>query len=240
MDPRYAAAHVEEDGRHWWFRGRQAVIRSVLGAALPRRPLRLAEIGCGSGGLLGVLAELGEVVGVEASPGFLEAARRRGFRVLPGSLPEEVPLPAGSQDAVLLFDVLEHIADDAGALRGAVRLLRPGGWLVLTVPAHRWLWSPHDEALGHHRRYSARGLRRLVEAAGLRPVRLTYFNTLLAGPVLLVRLLGLSAGDGHDLVRPRPAVNGLLARVFSLEALWLRRANLPFGISLLLVARRPE
>jgi SAM-dependent methyltransferase len=239
MDPGYVATHLEEDDRHWWFLGRRAVLRSVLRATLPRGDLTVAEIGCGSGAFLPVAAEFGGVVGVEASADFLETARRRGFTVLPGSLPDQLPLDAESFDAALLFDVLEHIEDDRAALRAVARILRPGGLLLCTVPAHQWLWSPHDEALGHRRRYDAPALGRLAREAGLHPLRLTYFNTLLALPIFGVRLLRRWRGaPGHDLARPAPLLNALLARVFSLEAGWLRWANLPFGISVLMVARR--
>ncbi len=255
MDPGYVAVHIEEEARHWWFLGRQALLLSVLRATLPPGKLRLAEIGCGGGALLAAAAEFGDVVGVEASAEFLAAARRRGFTVLPGSLPDRLPLDPGSCDGVLLFDVLEHIEDDRAALRAVGRVLRPGGLLICTVPAYQWLWSPHDEALGHRRRYTARGLSRLAREAGLRPLRATYFNTLLALPIIGARLLRrwrshavrapgpsvrVPTWPGHDLVRPAPWLNAFLARVFSWEAGLLRWVDLPFGVSVLLVARRPS
>lgn len=258
MDPAYVAAHVEEEPRHWWFLGRQAVLRSVLRATLPPGRLRLAEIGCGTGALLAATAEFGEVVGVETSGDFLEVARRRGFTVLSGALPDQLPLDPASYDGVFLFDVLEHIEDDREALKAVGRVLKPGGLLICTVPAYQWLWSPHDEVLGHRRRYTARGLARVASEAGLRPLRTTYFNSLLALPVVMVRLLRRWRGHAptpeahprqrcgsppaqtrHDLVRPAPLLNTLFARLFALEASLLRRVNLPFGISLLLVADRP-
>lgn len=238
MDPGYVAAHIEEDPHHWWFLGRRAVLSSVLRGVLPRGALRLAEIGCGTGSLLSMSAEFGDVVGIEACPDLLEVARRSGFTVLRGSLPDDLPIEAGSLDGVLLFDVLEHISDDRAALRAVAGLLKPGGTLVLTVPAYRWLWSAHDDALGHHRRYTARSLRRLAKGAGLRPSRTTYFNTILALAVMGVRLLRRWRGiRGHDLVRPPASVNALLARIFTLEASLLRWVNFPFGVSVLLIAR---
>jgi len=120
-------------------------------------------------------------------------------------------------------------------------LLKPGGTLVLTVPAYRWLWSPHDDALGHHRRYTARSLWRLAKGAGLQPSRTTYFNTILALPVMGVRLLRRWRGiRSHDLFRPPAPVNALLARIFILEATLLRLVNFPFGVSVLLIAQRPR
>ena len=189
MDPGYVAVHAEEDRRHWWFLGRQAIILAEMARWLPAGRLRLAELGCGSGGLLTGLARFGEVVGVEADPALREAARRRGLPVLSGTLPDDIPLAPGTLDAACLFDVLEHLDDDGRALARIRSLLAPGGLLFVTVPAYAWLWSRHDELLGHRRRYTARGLRLLAEHAGFHVERLTYFNTLLAPPILPLPLL---------------------------------------------------
>jgi SAM-dependent methyltransferase len=214
------------------------VLLSELARRLPQGPGRLAGIGCGSGGLLESLARFGSAVGVETDPALREHARARGLDVRAGSLPDDVPLETGRWDAVCLFDVLEHVADDAGALAACRRLLAPGGRLIVTVPAYAWLWSRHDELLGHRRRYTTGSLRAVALAAGFAVERLTYFNTLLAPPIMAVRLArtALRRPD-HDLARPAPLVNRLLARAFAAEARLLRRVSLPFGISVLLIAR---
>jgi SAM-dependent methyltransferase len=239
VDPGYAAVHAEEDRAHWWFRGRRAVILAEMARHLPRRRCRLAELGCGSGGMLEALGRFGHAVGVEADPALLEAARARGLEALPGRLPSVIPLPRGAWDAACLFDVLEHLDDEAAALRAAAELLVPAGWLFLTVPAYGWLWSRHDELLGHRRRYTARRLGRVVAAAGFAVERLTYFNTLLAPPIVLLRLLRRMQGAGsHDLRRPPAALNAALAACFGAEARLLRWGAFPFGISVFLAARR--
>jgi|HubBroStandDraft_6_1064221.scaffolds.fasta_scaffold55620_2 SAM-dependent methyltransferase len=238
MDPSYAAVHAEEDGTHWWFIGRRAVILAEMGRRLPAGGNRLAEVGCGSGGMLEALAPLGRAVGVETDAALREHARARGLDVRPGALPDDIPLETGSIDAACLFDVLEHVTDEAGALRACRRLLAPGGRLFVTVPAYAWLWSRHDEILGHHRRYTARSLRRAVEGAGFAVERLTYFNTLLAPPIMAARLYrALRGRSDHDLDRPSPLANRLLAACFASEARLLRWVSLPFGISILLVGR---
>jgi SAM-dependent methyltransferase len=238
MDPSYAAVHAEEDRTHWWFVGRRAVILSEMARRLPAGGSRLAEIGCGSGGMLEALGRFGRAVGVETDPVLRDRARERGLDVRPGSLPDDVPLEPGGWDAVGLFDVLEHVDDEAGSLRACRRLLAPGGRLFVTVPAYAWLWSRHDELLGHRRRYTAPGLRRAALGAGLLVERLTYFNTLLAPPIMAVRLVRAALRrDHHDLDRPAPLVNRLLGACFAAEARCLRLTSLPFGISILLVAR---
>jgi SAM-dependent methyltransferase len=238
MDPSYAAVHAEEDRAHWWFQGRRAILLAELARHLPGGRLRVAELGCGSGGMLEALASFGTAVGVETDPTLRAHARARGLDVRAGSLPDDVPLEAGRWDAVCLFDVLEHIEDDAGALRACRPLLAPGGRLMVTVPAYAWLWSRHDELLGHRRRYTMGPLQAAALAAGFAVERVTYFNTLLAVPIMAVRVARTALGrPGHDLARPGPLVNRLLARSFAAEARLLRFVSLPFGISVLLIAR---
>ena len=248
MDAAYIATHAEEDERHWWFVGRREVILSVMRQVFtsrdlssPARPAasrpRLAEIGCGSGSLLAPLSEFGHVTGVEASEEFLRLARLRGRPVLPGSLPHDIPIEPGSLDGALLLDVLEHLGDDREALRAVRRLLKPGGSLLCTVPAYQFLWSGHDVVLGHRRRYTTHGLRRTLEEAGFRISRLTYFNTLLAVPIMAARLVRKLRGtSSHDLIPLPPRLNVLLSRLFASEALLLKRVSFPFGISVLAVA----
>jgi SAM-dependent methyltransferase len=239
MDRAYVAAHVEQDRAHWWFRGRRAVLLAVLRRALPAGRRRLLELGCGTGNMLESLAEFGEAVGLEPDEALVTVARAAGLDVRRGALPDARVVPAGWPDVVLLLDVLEHLDDDAAALRAAAEMLRPGGALVITVPAYDWLWSGHDVVLGHRRRYTARRLRRRVEAAGFAVDHLSYFNTLLLPAVALARAWKRLRGDrGHDLVRPPAVVNALLARVFGVEAAVVPRVPLPFGASLLLVAHR--
>src|SRR5207247_1080807 len=164
-------------------------------------------------------------------PDLAAAARAAGLDVRTGRLPDDLVVPPGWADAVLLLDVIEHLDDDVAALETARRALRPGGLLVITVPAYRWLWSGHDVALGHRRRYSARGLARLVERAGLHVVHASYFNTLLFPAVALTRAWKRLTGDeSHDLHRPAPAINRWLERVFALERHVVPRVALPLGV----------
>ena len=238
MKPAYLLTHVEEDRDHWWFRGRLAVILAVLRHALPPRRLRLLELGCGTGNVLSALAEFGDTVGMEAHPDLLAIARSRGVEARAGTLPTDLVVEPGWADVVLFLDVLEHLDDDVAALRVAQRALGDDGVLVVTVPAFPWLWTAHDVALGHRRRYTAAALRRVVESAGFVVTRMTYFNTLLFPIVALVRVWHrLRAHAEHDLRRPRGSLNRLLASLFALERFLAPWARLPFGSSLLLVAR---
>src|SRR2546428_2968780 len=187
MDPAYVATRVEEARRHGWFRGRLGGLPGILRRVLPPGHARLLELGCGTGNVLAALAEFGEAVGMETHPDLAAAARAAGLDVRTGRLPDDLVVPPGWADAVLLLDVIEHLDADVAALETARRALRPGGLLVITVPAYRWLWSGHDVALGHRRRYTTRGLSPAGEPAGLSVVHPSYFNTLLFPAAALTR-----------------------------------------------------
>jgi SAM-dependent methyltransferase len=239
MDPAYTAVHIEEDRRHWYFRGRLAVLLAVLRRVLPAPPCRILEIGCGTGNVLQALASFGQVVGVERDPDLRAVGRAAGLDIREGALPGDLSVPDEWADAVLLLDVIEHLDDDLGSLRAARRVLRPGGVLVVTVPAYAWLWSGHDVALGHRRRYTARALRAIVARAGFGVEHVGYFNTLLFPAIAGVRLgKRLVGAGGHDLHRPSAPVNGALERLFALERHVVLWPGLPFGSSVLAVARR--
>jgi len=239
MDPAYVAVHMEEDRSHWWFRGRLAVILATLRRALPPRRVRLLELGCGTGNVLAALSQFGEAVGMEAHGDLIAAARAAGLDVRAGHLPDDLGVPPGWAEVVLLLDVIEHVDDDVATLSAARAGVGEGGLLVVTVPAYRWLWSGHDEILGHRRRYTAAELRAAVERAGFRVVRVSYFNTLLFPLLVAVRTWKRLRGDrGHDLRRPAAPLNWLLERIFAFERHLVARVPLPFGASLLLIGRR--
>jgi SAM-dependent methyltransferase len=239
MDPAYVAAHLEEDRSHWWFRGRRAVICASLRRALPPRPVRLLELGCGSGNVLAALGEFGEAVGVDAHEDLTAAARAAGLDVRVGHLPDDVGVAPGWAEVVLLLDVIEHVDDDVATLCAARAGIGEGGLLVVTVPAYQWLWSGHDAALGHRRRYTAAGLRAAVERAGFEVLHVSYFNTLLFPLLAAARGWKHLRGErGHDLHRPAARLNWLLEHVFAFERHLVPRVRLPFGASLLLIGRR--
>ncbi|MFM8820827.1 MAG: class I SAM-dependent methyltransferase [Phenylobacterium sp.] len=232
------------EARHWWFKGRRRILESEIGRRLPLAPpggRRILEVGSGTGGNLELLQTFGSVDAVEPNAMARElAARSECARLHDGGLPDQMPDFAEGFDLIAAFDVIEHVEADAASIRTLAGLLRPEGLLAVTVPAFGALWSRHDERHHHKRRYSRRDLEALFRQPGLEIVRLTYFNTLLfpvAASVRLAERAGLIESAGADRLPP-PALNAILARVFGAEAGLLRFLSPPFGLSLLLIARK--
>lgn len=229
------------EGSHWWFAGRRAILTALIGDLNLPPKSRIIEVGCGAGGNIEMLRQFGEVSAVEPDePSRDYVSQRLGLEVKSGLLPDGLPYGPGGFDAVCAFDVVEHVDDDAGAVKALGNLLDPGGRLVMTVPAYGWMWSHHDVQHHHKRRYRKAEMESLVRAAGLELVRATYFNTLLFPPAAVVRMAKRAIGDtsADDAMPPGP-LNALLTTLFSAEAGWLRRRGLPFGLSILVIARRP-
>jgi len=254
MNRREILEMSELEARHWWFSGSRKVILSQLDSLLPGC-LPLLDAGCGTGLTLSLLERLlhqspALLFGVDRSPDALAAAAGKTSAVLRSGEAEHLPFPDGSFGLVTLLDVLEHLPDDRAGLFETARVLRPGGMVLLTVPAHPALFSRHDRALGHVRRYTRAALERLVHSAGVQIRRLTPYNCLLAPPIAAARLLqrvcegrnatlalhglqGSADCEQSDLRMPPYPLNTLLAHIFSAEALLLRHFDLPFGISFL-------
>jgi SAM-dependent methyltransferase len=239
LEPETYREQFELEDEHWWFKGRRAVIWSLLRPLEASGALRVLDAGCGTGRNLIEFRRLGPVSGVDTSPEALAFCRERGIEdVRPGSL-EALPFEDGSFDLILATDVIEHLRDDAAALLELRRVSDPAAHLLLTVPAYRWLWSEHDDAHHHFRRYTLRELRRRAQAAGWRPVGWSYFNTTLLPAVAAVRLASRlrtnrTAEAPRSDVKPTPApINRLLEAPLRLEArLIAQGAHLPAGVSI--------
>jgi SAM-dependent methyltransferase len=225
MDAEVFRVHAEVEQNHWWFRGRREILRSVVEAVVsPNSARRVVDLGCGVGATAPAFHPDYTYVGVEPSEVAVNFARNAhpGVTFHVGTAATAVADLARA-DVVLLTDVIEHVADDRQLLADTIGPLSPGSWLLVTVPAGMSLWSPHDVALGHYRRYDVNSLQRAWAGLPVRPALLSYFNARLYGPVRAVRWLtshlNHSAGaGGTDLsVPPRPA-NAALRRLFGGEA----------------------
>ncbi|MCW2847574.1 MAG: methyltransferase [Marmoricola sp.] len=226
------SAALEE--RHWWYAGRRDVVRERVRGLQPGRAL---DVGSGAGGNSAALAELGwSVTALEHSPAAAELAAARGLSVVRGDA-RALPFPDGVFDLVMSTDVWEHIDDDVAVAREAFRVCRPGGRLLVAVPAGMDLWSGHDVALGHVRRYAKDELVGRVEDAGFVVVDTMGWNVLLR-PVARVRRSRSASEDESEMEEVHPLVNWGLRTVVRLEArLPLKRFR---GISLMVRAYRPD
>jgi SAM-dependent methyltransferase len=237
----YEIMHAQELG-HWWFRGRRRVLVDLLReVAGPRAgSLRILDYGCGTGGNTSGYASLGAVVGIEPDPAAVRLARERGGAQYCRASGTQLPFGQGAFDVVVASDVLEHIEDDLAAVSEIARVLRPGGATIISVPAHQWLFLEHDAALYHFRRYSKAGLRDLLERGGLRVRRLSYWNAALFPAICLHRLLVKRRRHEprSDTTSPPWLINEALTALLAVEAAILRRAPLPWGVSLVGVAER--
>lgn len=235
---------VERD--HWWYRGRRRLLERLLPSLLPervapgaRRP-RILDLGCGCGVNAELLARHGLPVLVDHSADALELVRVRAPRCQGDAL--RLPFAAGSFDLAVVLDLLEHLDDDRRGLAEVARVLRPGGRLLVMVPAFELLWGPQDDSSHHRRRYRRHDLLARAREAGLVVRRAWFFNFLLFLPILvarkLIRLLRLPVENENEV--NAPALNAVLARLFAAESRLSPAVGFPFGVSLGLVAEKPH
>lgn len=229
---------AEQDQQHWWFVARRRILADVIGRTMgATQGARILEIGCGTGHNLEMLGRFGTVDAVELDDHARALAEQRlGRPVLKARLPELEGVPDGAYDLVALLDVLEHVEADEPALAAIARKLKPGGKLLITVPANKWMWSAHDVAHHHFRRYDRPELRALIGRSGLKIELLSFFNTLLFPLAAAARIAGKIAGkkSSDDQIPPAP-LNRLFTTIFGLERYLVGRVPLPAGVSLVAV-----
>jgi 2-polyprenyl-3-methyl-5-hydroxy-6-metoxy-1,4-benzoquinol methylase len=226
---------AEQDQIHWWYVARRKILAALIAreVQLPANA-RILEIGCGTGHNFDMLKTFGQLDALEVDDEARAlASKRLGSPVGAAPLPDLPGVPDGHYDLVALLDVLEHVDNRAESLRSIADKLKPNGKILISVPAYQWMWSAHDLAHHHKLRYSKKGLRRDAEAAGLKVVKLGYFNSLLFPIAAAVRLLGKLAGktSSDDKVPPGP-LNAVFEKIFALERHVIGRMPFPAGISL--------
>jgi SAM-dependent methyltransferase len=233
------AAH---DSTHWWYRARRDILADYVTreARLPTGA-RILEIGCGTGHNLPMLGSFGEVDAIEIDDAARDiASQRLGKPVGTAPLPELNGVDRGSYDMVAVLDVIEHIDDDVAALRAMGEALKPGGKILIAVPAHSWMWSAHDVVNHHKRRYSKKSLDAAIKAAGLRHNGLTWFNSLLFPAAVAARFAGkLTGKDDSDDSPPPKLLNTVFENIFRLERYLVGRVPMTPGLSIITLASKP-
>jgi ubiquinone/menaquinone biosynthesis C-methylase UbiE len=234
----------EMEETYWWFVARRRLVCELIdGLAMPAKT-RLLDVGCGTGANLKAFDESFERVGIDVSRAALGFCQQRGLDSLVQAKIEQSGLDQGTFDLITALDVLEHVDDDMVALRELWRVSKPGGFLLITVPAFGFLWSEHDEALHHRRRYTIAELQSKLASAGFTATRISYFLATLFLPILVARTI---QNITKKRVEPQAThvilptwLNSLIVRVLDwerriLQATW----RMPFGVSIVALAQKP-
>jgi len=234
----------EMEESYWWFVARRKLVCEFVDHLLLPDHSRLLDVGCGTGANLKAFSNTFERVGIDMSSAALDFCKERGLESLVQAKVEKSGLEGNTFDVVTALDMLEHVDDDMAALRELWRVARPGGFLLITVPAFGFLWSEHDEALHHRRRYTAAELESKLVASGFHVLRISYFLASLFVPVLAFRIVqnltkrGIEPQATH--VSLPPWANAVIVRLLDWERKVLRLVDkLPFGVSIIALAVKP-
>lgn len=244
MEKNFYATYFDVEKAHWLMRGRRAIVLDMLARHLSKPGGRVLDFGCGSGITVSALSQAGyDAHGVDFSQEAISFGGGKGIANLRAISDEKLPYPDASFDVITCMDVLEHLKDEQPALSEMRRVLKPGGLLIVMVPAYGFLWGQQDEIAHHYRRYTLGRLIEVVRHGSLMPlVKRSYFNTLLFPLVALVRagswVLGSKPKRESDFDLNNRVLNAIFGAIFAFERLFLRKLNLPFGVSILLIARK--
>lgn len=235
----------EVEETHWWYVGRRRIIRCLvekIGSTLNNPNPRILDVGCGTGANLKMLADYGKAEGVDISPQAIEFCRERGLDSVKLGAAEHLPYESDSFELVTALDVVEHLDDDVAGLREMRRVLGRDGRLLLFVPAFMFLWGVQDEVSNHRRRYTLPSLLKAVEAAGFSIEWTSYANISFFLPVLVVRsvMRWLSLGAATEYGINISLMNRPFSWLFAAERFVFKRGRLPFGVSIVCIARRVD
>lgn len=230
---------------HWWFAARRKILFSLLKSRSiinESQKIQILDVGCGTGKNLADLSAHGHAVGLDSAHQALRYASGKNIRFLTQASCSDLPFAEKKFDLITSLDILEHLDNDVAALREFYRALKPGGYLLVSVPAFSWLWSLQDKISQHKRRYKKRELIEKLTTARFQIEKVTYFNSFLFLPIfigrLLLKILPHHFKSENEIVAP--GLNGLLKTIFSSEAWFLKRMDFPIGVSILALAQKPN
>jgi len=231
----------ELESQHWWFRARREILTSLIWQYLPQG--KILDVGCGTGFFLEAFktesASKYEAWGIDIAAIAVQVCHYKGLTQVTQGILEKNSLPEHDFDLVMFLDMIEHLDHDLPTLLMAKHYLKPQGQILITVPAYQFLWSAHDEIHQHKRRYTKKKLTELLHQAGYEIVFVSYFNTFLFPLIAIARLIGNFSQRHHssDAKLPSTVVNNLLYQVFKLEKNLLSQISLPFGVSIVCLAK---
>ena len=239
MDPNEIDKMEHLGETHWWFQGKKYILNNIM-RMIDCVGGRYLDIGCGTGMFLRELGEGMQLSGVDISERALSYCKKKVNAELALAQGRTLPFNKDTFSLVTLLDMLEHVDEDFEVLKEAYRVCLPGAVVIITVPAFGFLWGSHDVVHHHKRRYTRKQLRDLALSAGFRIERLTYTNIFIFIPALLRRMISRNSPDKRSDLRPTPYIlNEFLKCLYKLEACLLKMTNFPFGVSLLMVLRKP-
>jgi SAM-dependent methyltransferase len=236
----------EVEGSHWWFVGRRAILEEFLRQIIqnPKSKIqnpKILDVGCGTGANLEMLSQFGTAEGVDVSDDALEFCHRKGLSAQKG-LAETLPFDDETFDLTTALDVVEHLDDDIGGLKEMSRVTKKGGYSLIFVPAFMWLWGVQDDISNHRIRYTKTQIVERLKKAGYTIERATYANWTFFAPILagrtFMKLTGIKPASENNV--NVSALNGIFGKLFGAERFWLRNFDFPFGVSIVIVARKAE
>ncbi len=237
----YAIMNRVEDS-HWWYVGRRAILESFLDGIIKKSKIenpKILDVGCGTGGNLEMLASFGAAEGVDVSDDALEYCQQKGLKAHKG-LAEALPFEDESFDVITALDVVEHLDDDIAGLKEMNRVLKKGGRTLVFVPAFMWLWGVQDDVSNHRIRYTKKQIVERLEKAGFDIERATYANWTFFAPILggraLMKLTGIKPESENNV--NISALNGVFGKLLGAERFFLKNFNFPFGVSIVIVAKK--
>jgi len=229
---------IEMETSHWWYRASREIISKVLDKFFQGRDnLDILDVGCGAGSNINLLKKFGHVLGLEPEESMAEYCQKRGLEIVRCQI--EDFQESQKFDLITVFDVLEHIKDDRQTIRKFASMLNKDGYILITVPAKKLLWTRHDQACHHYRRYEAQDIENLVQNE-FKLVYLSYYNFFLFPAIFIgLKLKHLFKSDHLPAKLPNKFINRLLYRIFSSEKKVIaQRKKFPFGVSLIVLAQK--
>lgn len=233
---------AEREKNYWWHLGRYAIIEKYMKLATGKNKKgKILNVGAGTGGTIPHLEKFGDLRNVDISSDAIKYLKKNGYKADKAN-GTKLPYKNGEFSVVCAFDILEHVENDVDALKEWARVLKPGGKIVLTVPAYQWLWSEHDVSLHHFRRHTKKSISDKAKAAGLKPKKLSYaivFSLpLIVSFRFLNKLLGRKVDSETSYVNVPQSVNRLFTNLLRLEAKGHGRISYPAGTSVVAVLEK--